>query len=190
MRQEEITNCSPCISERRFLRQPLIWNRFIKIRLRVNGPLILIYQGKEYFLSKQGDFSVNESRAYLVKAEDVTETMEYISRYSMYAFEEELRQGFITIQGGHRVGIAGKTVLDGNKIKSVKYISYLNLRLSHQIKGCAAPILPYIIKQNHLCHTLIISPPRCGKTTLLRDLIRQVSNRRLLFERRYRRGCG
>ena len=74
------------------------------------------------------------------------------------------------------MGIAGKTILEGNKIKSVKYISYINLRLSHQIKGCAAPILPYVIKNKRICHTLIISPPRCGKTTLLRDLIRQVSN--------------
>ena len=177
MRQEEITRLFPMHIRKALSKAAFDMEQVYEIRLRVNGPLILIYQGKEYFLSKQGDFSVNESRAYLVKAEDVTETMEYISRYSMYAFEEELRQGFITIQGGHRVGIAGKTVLDGNKIKSVKYISYLNLRLSHQIKGCAAPILPYIIKQNHLCHTLIISPPRCGKTTLLRDLIRQVSNR-------------
>ena len=102
--------------------------------------------------------------------------MEYVSSYSMYAFEEEIRQGFITIQGGHRVGIAGKTVLEGDRIKSVKYISYMNLRLSHQIKGCASPILPYIIKNGRICHTLIISPPRCGKTTLLRDLIRQVSS--------------
>ena len=102
--------------------------------------------------------------------------MEYVSGYSMYAFEDEIRQGFITIQGGHRVGIAGKTVLEGDRIKSVKYISYINLRLSHQIKGCASPILPYIIKNGRICHTLIISPPRCGKTTLLRDLIRQVSS--------------
>ena len=80
--------------------------------------------------------------------------LEYISNYSMYAFEEEIRQGFLTIQGGHRVGIAGKTILEGNKIKSVKYISYINLRLSHQIKGCAAPILPYVNKkQKNMPHT-------------------------------------
>lgn len=112
----------------------------------------------------------------MIEAEDLRETMEYVSNYSMYAFEEEIRKGFITIQGGHRVGIAGKTVLDGDKIKSLKYISYINLRLSHQIKGCATPILPYIMKKNNVCHTLIISPPMCGKTTLLRDLIRQVSD--------------
>ena len=176
MKQEEVTRLFPMHIRKALLKAALDMEQLYEIRLRVNGPLILIYQGKEYFLAEQGSFSRNESGAYVVKAEDVKETMEYISRYSMYAFEEELRQGFITIQGGHRVGIAGKTVLEGNRIKSVKYISYLNLRLSHQIKGCAAPILPYIIKNDHICHTLIISPPRCGKTTLLRDLIRQVSN--------------
>ena len=147
-----------------------------EIRLRVNAPLIVIYQGKEYFLTREGEFSREESQGCFVRAEDLKETMEYVSSYSMYAFEEEIRQGFITIQGGHRVGIAGKTVLEGDRIKSVKYISYINLRLSHQIKGCASPILPYIIKNGRICHTLIISPPRCGKTTLLRDLIRQVSS--------------
>lgn len=147
-----------------------------EIRLRVNAPLILNYKGKEYFITKEGKLTQVRENACLIQAEDLRETMEYVSSYSMYAFEEEIRQGFITIQGGHRVGIAGKTVLDGDKIKSLKYISYINLRLSHQIKGCATPVIPYIIKENNVCHTLIISPPMCGKTTLLRDLIRQISD--------------
>ena len=127
-------------------------------------------------MTLEGELTREEAKAYHVQTEDLKEMLEYISGYSLYAFEEEIRQGFLTIVGGHRVGIAGKTILDGNKIKSLKYISYINLRLSHQIKGCASPILPYIIKNRQICHTLIISPPRCGKTTLLRDLIRQVSN--------------
>ena len=147
-----------------------------EIRLRVNAPMIVIYGGKEYFVAKDGRLTKNMQNVCMIEAEDLRETMEYVSNYSMYAFEEEIRKGFITIQGGHRVGIAGKTVLDGDKIKSLKYISYINLRLSHQIKGCATPILPYIMKKNNVCHTLIISPPMCGKTTLLRDLIRQVSD--------------
>ena len=147
-----------------------------EIRLRVNAPLILIYKGNEYFLTKEGKLTKQMQGVCQVEAKDLRETMEYVSNYSMYAFEEEIRQGFITIQGGHRVGIAGKTVLDGAKIKSLKYISYINLRLSHQIKGCANQILPYVVNKGNVCHTLIISPPMCGKTTLLRDLIRQVSD--------------
>ena len=168
MKQEEIAKLFPAHIRQALLAAHFDMEQLYEIRLRVNAPLILIYQGKEYFLTKDGEFSREESQGCFVKAEDLKETMEYVSSYSMYAFEEEIRQGFITIQGGHRVGIAGKTVLEGDRIKSVKYISYMNLRLSHQIKGCASPILPYIIKNGRICHTLIISPPRCGKTTLLR----------------------
>lgn len=176
MNQNEIAKLFPARIRQALLQARFDMEEVYEIRLRVNAPLILIYQGREYFLTETGGFSREASEACFVSAEDLRETLEYVSSYSMYAFEEEIRQGFITIQGGHRVGIAGKTILEGNKIKSVKYISYINLRLSHQIKGCASPILPYIIKNNRICHTLIISPPRCGKTTLLRDLIRQVSN--------------
>lgn len=176
MKQEEIAKLFPAHIRQALLAAHFDMDQVYEIRLRVNAPLIVIYQGQEYFLTREGEFSREESQGCFVRAEDLKETMEYVSSYSMYAFEEEIRQGFITIQGGHRVGIAGKTVLEGDRIKSVKYISYINLRLSHQIKGCASPILPYIIKNGRICHTLIISPPRCGKTTLLRDLIRQISS--------------
>lgn len=176
MTEQDITKLFPA-QIRKALGQALFdRNKIYEIRLRVNAPLIVIYQGKEYFLTLEGELTREEAKAYHVQTEDLKEMLEYISGYSLYAFEEEIRQGFLTIVGGHRVGIAGKTILDGNKIKSLKYISYINIRLSHQIKGCASPILPYIIKNRQICHTLIISPPRCGKTTLLRDLIRQVSN--------------
>ena len=176
MTEQDITKLFPA-QIRKALGQALFdRNKIYEIRLRVNAPLIVIYQGKEYFLTLEGELTREEAKAYHVQTEDLKEMLEYISGYSLYAFEEEIRQGFLTIVGGHRVGIAGKTILDGNKIKSLKYISYINLRLSHQIKGCASPILPYIIKNRQICHTMIISPPRCGKTTLLRDLIRQVSN--------------
>ena len=74
------------------------------------------------------------------------------------------------------MGIAGKTILDGDKVKGVKHISYMNERLANQVTGCADFVMPYLYQDNRVCHTLIISPPRCGKTTLLRDVIRQVSN--------------
>ncbi len=72
--------------------------------------------------------------------------------------------------------MAGKTILDESGIKTMKFISFINVRLSHQVKGCASPVLPYLYDSEEILHTLIISPPRCGKTTLLRDLIRQISN--------------
>ena len=106
-----------------------------EIRLRVQCPLLITWQGREYFVTESGRLTIDEKLAYIVDKREVVETLEYMANYSMYAFEEELKQGFITVQGGHRVGVAGKIVMEAGKIQSVKYISFLNIRLSHQIKG-------------------------------------------------------
>ena len=147
-----------------------------EIRLRVNAPLMVVYNHRETFVSRQKTLGGNAREAVLVTHEQIRETMEYISDYSLYAYEDEIRQGFITIQGGHRVGIAGKIVLEDGKIKNIKYISFINIRLSHQIPGCANRVMSYIKSGRNVYHTLIISPPRCGKTTILRDIIRQISD--------------
>ena len=148
-----------------------------EIRLRVSAPLLMVYKNEEYYVSQTGTLNRDGQDAYMVKKKELEDTLEYMSSYSLYAFEEEIKQGFITIQGGHRIGIAGKTILDESGIRTMKYISFINVRLSHQIKGCSLPVLPYLYKEEaEIFHTLIISPPRCGKTTLLRDLIRQLSN--------------
>jgi stage III sporulation protein AA len=149
-----------------------------EIRLRVNAPLLVVYDNKEFFITQLSELVSSDIDAYMISKNEIRETMEYISNFSLYAFEEELKQGFITITGGHRVGIMGKAVLEDNKIKSMKHISFINIRLSHQVKGCADKVIPYIIgeRRNDCYHTLIISPPRCGKTTLLRDVIRQLSD--------------
>jgi len=152
------------------------YDKLQEIRLRVNAPLMIVYDNKEFLVSQYGSLINQAGEAYIVEHNEIRETMEYISNYSLYAYEDEIRQGFITIQGGHRVGIAGKIILEDEKIKSIKYISFINIRLSHQVKGCADKVIPYIQADKDLYHTLIISPPRCGKTTLLRDIIRQISN--------------
>jgi len=156
----------------------LCFDKLQEVRLRVDCPLLVIYNNKEYFINSSSKLASDNKDLYYINKNEIRETMEYISNYSLYAFEEELRQGFITITGGHRVGIAGKTVLEDNRIKSIKHISFINIRLSHQVKGCADHILPYIVdERGEECYnTLIISPPRCGKTTLLRDIIRQLSD--------------
>lgn len=148
------------------------YDKLYEIRLRVGRPMFLTGEEGEHFLKIRG------RTPYIVTAHDLKETLEYISGYSLYAYEDELKQGYISIQGGHRVGVTGKVLLDGENIRGMKYISCMNLRLSHQIVGCADQVLPYIQKKNWIAHTLIISPPRCGKTTLLRDIIRQISNGR------------
>jgi stage III sporulation protein AA len=108
---------------------------------------------------------------------DLNETLERISQYSLYAFEEELRMGYITLPGGHRVGVAGQALHENSVIRAIRHISGLNFRVAHNIKGCADKILPGLFSEpGSFCHTMIISPPGCGKTTLLRDIVRQISD--------------
>lgn len=141
-----------------------------EIKLRADKPLLIIYRGEELFVGK------TRGRPYIVTKEDVREMLDYISNYSLYAYEQEMKQGFITIEGGHRIGMAGQVIIENGKVKNLKHISSINVRMSHEIIGCADQVFPYITRQKRLFHTLIISPPGCGKTTLLRDMIRQISD--------------
>ncbi|MDD7738967.1 MAG: stage III sporulation protein AA [Fusicatenibacter sp.] len=154
----------------------LDFDKVQEIRLRTGAPLLVVYAAKEQFPDETGTMQTDGSRGYVIRAEDIRDTMEYIGNYSLYAYEEELRQGFLTVQGGHRVGIAGKTILEGERVKGISHISCINVRIAHQLKGCADMVLPYLMDGNEFHHTLIVSAPRCGKTTLLRDIIRQISD--------------
>ena len=154
-----------------------------EIRMRSNSPLMIRQRGKEYKLTEEGKLlrcngneQYEKENIHYVDRCELMETMEYIAGYSLYAYEDELRQGFLTIQGGHRVGVAGKILMEEGKVRSIRYISFLNIRLAHQVEGCADKVMPFIVENGEVCHTLIISPPCCGKTTLLRDVIRQISN--------------
>lgn len=147
-----------------------------EVRMRAGNPLLLRYGGCEYSLTGAGELTTDADCGYTVTREELGETLELISGYSLYAFDEELKQGFITVPGGHRVGVAGRIVMEGGRVQCIRHISFINIRLSHQILGCADAVMPYLSDHGELCHTLIVSPPGCGKTTLLRDMIRQISN--------------
>ncbi len=157
-------------------RADLSYDRVNELRLRVCEPLIVIYDGKEYFIGKRGELTRDPKQAYCLSESDIRDTLELISNYSLYAYEDEIRQGFITVQGGHRIGLAGTVVVEHGKIRSVKNIYFINIRMSHQVRGCAKTVIPYIIDEEQVYHTLVISPPRGGKTTLLRDMIRCISD--------------
>ncbi len=148
--------------------QELDFEKVQEIRFRV-GQNVVIYYDK-------GEQILKERSLEVIKSSDIKEMLEYMSQYSLYAYEQELRQGFITLEGGHRVGMAGKVITESNKVKNFKHISSINIRVAHEVIGCAKELIPHITKNKTVCHTLIISPPKCGKTTLLRDLIRIVSD--------------
>lgn len=135
-----------------------------EIRFRTGRQVLAVCGGREYW---------SEQRIQPVQ---IKEILSYLSGYSIYAYEDEIRQGFLTLPGGHRVGIAGKTILEGRNIKTMTEISSLNIRFAHEVKGCAEILFPWLWEGERLLHTLLVSAPGCGKTTLLRDCIRLISD--------------
>lgn len=148
-----------------------------EIRLRAGRPIIVYRRNEELFLDGEGNFTDSMDRAQVTAEGELEGLLEHICNYSLYAYEEELRQGFLTVCGGHRVGVAGQAVLsEEGRLRTIKNVSFLNIRVAHEIKGAADELLPRVYEGGRLKSTLIISPPGCGKTTLLRDLVRQVSD--------------
>lgn len=155
-----------------------IQRKLEEVRLRQGRPLVLGLSSEDIFLNNEGRPTRRAEEAYRVTPTDMERLIQLISGSSLYALEEELRSGFITLPGGHRVGITGKAVLDGGKVRTLKYLSGCNIRVSREIAGAASGVLPHIIDGSGcgIYHTVLISPPRCGKTTMLRDMIRQISS--------------
>lgn len=154
----------------------LEFEKLQEIRLRCGQPVLVVLDGKEWFLTEKGELDTSERKAYRAEPGELRKIMERACDYSGYAFEEEIKRGYVTIAGGHRIGLAGRAVLGNGCIQTVKYISALNIRIAHGIEGCAEKLRAYVYIHGRPCHILIISPPGCGKTTLLRDMIRMYSN--------------
>lgn len=146
-------------------------NKIQEIKIRTGKPLVVICHRDELILREP-----SKNGIYIVTEADIKEMIEYICNYSLYAYEEEMRQGFITIEGGHRIGLCGQVIVENGRVKNLRHISSINVRIAHEVIGCADKVVPYIIKDQRVYHTLIISPPGCGKTTFLRDIIRQTSD--------------
>lgn len=138
-----------------------------EIRLRVGQPLEILYADEK------------EKRIGRLSAAQMHEVLNYMSGYSLYALEEELKQGYFTVEGGHRVGVTGRVSYEKqgrkNVMKLLSCISGLNIRLAHEKKGCAMPLLPWLYHGENVYHTFLFAPPGVGKTTCLRDCIRLIS---------------
>lgn len=148
-----------------------------EIRIRIGQPIMFSYGIEEWYLDEERSrLTLQKEDGYCVMEEDMREMITFLSRYSLYAFEEDIKSGFITLEGGHRVGIAGQVRMENQRIADIRYISFLNIRIAKQRKNCAKDIIPYIIAFRNIYNTLIVSPPGIGKTTYLRDCIRILSN--------------
>lgn len=144
-----------------------------EIRLRAGKPLMLQNYRKEWFVEKDGALRSTPSNPFIPEQQDIQKTLEIMSGSSIYAYQDEIRNGYLTLRGGHRVGLVGRVVLDGGGVRNIKDISAINIRLSGEVRGCSEKIRPHLFAKNGEIHNLlIISPPQCGKTTILRDLAR------------------
>ncbi len=178
MKEQEVLNIFPQQLRQKFHYIAQKADKLQEIRLCVNQPVRVLLENEEYFLGRTGDVSkiIGNSNWY-ISISEMEQILDHICSYSRYAYEEEIGQGFITVPGGHRVGLSGQVILgEDAKVKNIKYIRCMNIRIAHEIKGAADTLLPLVYENARLCNILLIAPPGCGKTTMLRDLIRQVSN--------------
>jgi stage III sporulation protein AA len=137
-----------------------------EIRIRANKPVILKLGQVEIVLS------------YTITTNEIIGILQNICNNSIYTYQNQICNGFITLPGGNRVGIAGNVVIKDGQVSNISYIYSLNFRISHQINGASDNILKYVLdtENNTIFNTLIVSPPGAGKTTMIRDLAKRISN--------------
>lgn len=150
-------------------------NEIYEIRIRKNQPITIVSDKGFLYVDREGKLHTKPECGVPVSVQEMERWISHLCRNSVYAYQGEMAEGFFTVSGGHRIGVTGQTVYEGDKIVSLKYISSMNIRIAHEMIGCADTVLPFLFENNQICSTLIVSPPRCGKTTLLRDLIRSLA---------------
>lgn len=147
-------------------------NKVMEIRLRAGCPLSVNVGGMNMFVTVN-DVSILPTRnVYIVTAEEIEAVYLKICNYSVHTHMDEIKQGFITLKGGHRAGICGTAVYEKGEIAAFRDITSINIRMSRHFYGCADTLLPWALKGN----LLLSGPTSSGKTTRLRDLARLLSN--------------
>ncbi len=151
--------------------------RLEELRMRAGQPFLCCAGEKEYGFDSLEGWTTEWKQVMTLSGEEVRQTFLAVSEHSRYAFDEDIRRGFLTLPGGHRVGISGQVLQEGMQVRSITAVGGLAFRIARACAGCADAVLPKLLeKDGMLPNVLIVSPPRCGKTTLLRDLCRQLSN--------------
>lgn len=137
-----------------------------EIRIRVGRSILL--------KTRQADIIID----YKINTNEILQILEKLCENSIYAYKNQICEGFLTVKGGHRIGITGTAVTEDNKVLNLKYVTSLNFRIAREVINCSNQLLKEIIdrENNSIYNTLIVSPPGKGKTTMLRDIIRNISN--------------
>lgn len=152
------------------------YNELCELRLREGSPIVVNILGENYYLSKNNITKSSNDALYISKG-FLSSVIQKISNNSIYTINDQMIDGYVTIAGGIRVGVCGEVVSVDGKVRTIKNISSLNFRFPHSIRNCSLPIYNYVVGDNGVHNTLIVSPPGAGKTTMLRDLIYQISFR-------------
>ncbi len=142
-----------------------------EIRLRAGSPLSITVSGSQFFINKNGTCMLPKSDCLKVKSEEIDECFLKLCNHSVYSHNEELCEGYIMLEGGHRAGICGRVYLKNGRIETVRDISSINLRIAKEVCGCADKIINSFDSGG----ILICGGPGTGKTTLLRDIARQLA---------------
>lgn len=147
-----------------------------EIRLRSEQGLQIKLRSGLFYADKQGQLLPEPDGAFIVGKTHLASCLEQFTLSSLYAWEHELSCGYLTLEGGHRVGFCGTCTLKDEQISAIRDITSMNVRIARQLIGVSDSLMPYLLKGERVKNTLIISPPGCGKTTLLRDIARNLSN--------------
>ena len=158
----------------------LDFSKLFEVRLRSGQPIIVNYGGNIYFVGENG-LTNDESKSLIAEKEDITQVVVNASNCSLYAVNDQLKQGYINCNGGVRIGVVGEIVAENGNIITVKNYNGLNIRIPHEVRGCSLNVLPYLFNDKEFLNTLIISSPGAGKTTFLRDVCYQISNHNMPF---------
>lgn len=161
-----------------------ILNKLTELRIRKNKPLILVFSDKSLFITENGKLmNHNTQFTYKVMEDEFDLIYKRLSNFSVQTHIDDLINGFITVDGGNRVGIASTAVLKDGQIASVKNVTSLNIRIAREVKDCARQIMN-VLYINSLPSIIVASPPAGGKTTFLRDFSRLLSSG---FNNQYRK---
>ena len=178
MKEKQILGMFPGRIRERFRMLSERLDELQEIRLCAGAPVRVISQNQELYLNQNGELcDILTGYCWFITVGEMEQILDHICSYSRYAYEEAIGQGFLTVPGGHRIGVSGEVILDRNgQVRNMKYIRYMNIRIAHEIIGAADSLMPLVHENGSLCNTLLVAPPGCGKTTMLRDLIRQISD--------------